>query len=381
MRRLITSRRGIDEPICKSKRNGFTLVELLVVIAIIGVLVALLLPAIQAAREAARRTQCVNNLKQLSLGMINHHDVQKHFPTGGWSYGWVGDPDRGFGKDQPGGWIYNLLPFVEQGNLHDIGADGNPAAATNPQRQAVQLNVLPQPIDTINCPSRRPNMAYPLAKSDQSGGFNNSLKPETCGRSDYAVNSGHMFVEFDAGATSYGAAGTYSWASDDTDLLPYLTGISHQRSQVKISQVTDGTTNTYMIGEKFQQPSNYETGFSPGDNETWCTGYNNDNYRVTGAYANGANVISGFPNIIPLPPLPDSDTPTLPTGVAAPPNPAPGSVSSNPDLATRHFGSSHAAGFQVCMADGSARLITFDIDPVAHFYLGNREDGNTVTLP
>ncbi|MDZ4659761.1 MAG: DUF1559 domain-containing protein [Bythopirellula sp.] len=355
------------------RTRGFTLVELLVVIAIIGVLVALLLPAIQAAREAARRTQCTNNLKQLALGALNHHDVQKHFPTGGWSYGWVGDPDRGFGKDQPGGWIYNILPFIEQGNLHDIGTDGNPDAATNPQRLAVKDSVLPQPIDTINCPSRRPNTPYPLAKSDQAGGFNNSLKPETCGRSDYAVNSGHMFVEFDAGANNYGVADAYAWPSDDTDLHVYLTGISHQRSQVKISQVTDGTSNTYLIGEKFMRSDDYLTGFSPGDNETWCTGYNNDNYRVTGAWAGG--------QVIPLPPLQDTSNPTLPTGVGAPPNPAPGTVSSNPDLAARQFGSAHAAGFQAAMADGSSHLITYDVDPFVHLYLGNREDGNTTTLP
>ena len=71
--------------------------ELLVVIAIIGVLVALLLPAIQAAREAARRNQCMSQIKQLALGCLNTHDTQKHFPTGGWGWGWVGDPDRGFG--------------------------------------------------------------------------------------------------------------------------------------------------------------------------------------------------------------------------------------------------------------------------------------------
>ena len=354
-------------------RKGFTLVELLVVIAIIGVLVALLLPAIQAAREAARRSQCGNNLKQLALGMLNHHDVQKHFPTGGWSYGWVGDPDRGFGKDQPGGWIYNLLPFVEQGNLHAIGSDGNPAAATNPQRLAVKDFVLPQPIDTINCPSRRPNIPYPLAKSEQTGGFNNSLKPETCGRSDYAVNSGHMFVEFDAGAASYGVAPSYAWPNEDPDLLVHLTGISHQRSQVKISQVADGTSNTYMVGEKFIPTSSYDTGFNPGDNETWCTGFNNDNYRVTGAW-NGTQVV-------PLPPMQDTDTPQLPTGIVGINNPAPGTVSPNPDLASRYFGSAHAAGFQAAMVDGSTHIVAYDVDPFVHLNLGNREDGNITTLP
>src|SRR6187455_2381937 len=103
------------------RRPAFTLVELLVVIAIIGILVALLLPAIQAAREAARRAQCVNNLKQISLGGQLHHDVHKHFPTAGWSWAYVGEPDRGAGARQCGGWIYNTLPFIEETAIHDMG--------------------------------------------------------------------------------------------------------------------------------------------------------------------------------------------------------------------------------------------------------------------
>jgi len=101
--------------------NGITLVELLVVVAIIGLLVALLLPAVELAREAARRSQCANHLKQLSLAAAAHQDVNQFFPTGGWGGGWVGDANRGFGPKQPGGWIYNVLPYTEQINLHNLG--------------------------------------------------------------------------------------------------------------------------------------------------------------------------------------------------------------------------------------------------------------------
>ena len=96
---------------------GFTLVELLVVIAIIGILVALLLPAVQAARESARMTVCSNNLKQMGVAFSQHVTSQGFFPTCGWGYGWTGDADRGYGVNQPGGWPYAILSYMDQDAL------------------------------------------------------------------------------------------------------------------------------------------------------------------------------------------------------------------------------------------------------------------------
>jgi prepilin-type N-terminal cleavage/methylation domain-containing protein/prepilin-type processing-associated H-X9-DG protein len=339
---------------------GFTLVELLVVIAIIGVLVALLLPAVQAAREAARRAQCKNNLKQIALGSLNHFDTQKHFPTGGWGWFWVGDPDRGFGKAQPGGWIFNTLPYLEQQAMHDLGKDGQPN--DNPpsrgQREGAK-QLLSSPLDIITCPSRRPGgLPYPYNPSD---GVFNASKPEVVGKSDYAMSSGTVYVEptnLDHFPKTNPEGNNFSkWMETalpaGADAQAVLNGISFQRSEVTIQQVSDGTSNTYMVGEKALTSTNYETGVDAGDNESWCTGFNNDNFRKTASGAYGS--------LAALTPL--LDAPQYPTNV------------NGQDA----FGSAHAGGLNMAYCDGSIRAVSYDVDWQIHRDLGDRADGNVTS--
>src|SRR3954467_8982515 len=168
------------------QRNGFTLVELLVTMAIISLLVALLLPAIQSSREAARRGQCQSKVKQIALALILFHDTYRTFPSGGWGHEWVGDPDQGVGLRQPGGWIYNILPYIEEGDLHDLGFGVTGAIATDLYSQRMQT-----PISLLVCPSRRPCAIWPIGPIYD---WVRTPKPygnvATVARADYAINGG-----------------------------------------------------------------------------------------------------------------------------------------------------------------------------------------------
>ncbi len=156
----IVRRASQKSEIKNQKSTAFTLVELLVVITIIGILIALLLPAVQAAREAARQVQCKNSLKQLALGCLNHENAVGRFPTDGWGCGWTGDADRGNDWRQPGGWWYNILPYIEQPALHDLGlgaGDWN-----SPAKMAANAQRYSTPLGTFYCPTRRRPVAYPF---------------------------------------------------------------------------------------------------------------------------------------------------------------------------------------------------------------------------
>src|SRR5687768_15832329 len=159
-------------------KSGFTLVELLVVIAIIGILVALLLPAVQSARESARRTQCKNHLKQIGLAFQNHHDVQLFFPTSGWGWNWVGDPDAGYGAEQPGGWAYNTLSYMEFENIRLIGAGEPSATKKNSLGKMIQI-----PVPTYHCPSRRTPKPY-----GHTNHQHNATGASQAAKTDYGAN-------------------------------------------------------------------------------------------------------------------------------------------------------------------------------------------------
>ncbi|MCD4728838.1 MAG: DUF1559 domain-containing protein [Pirellulales bacterium] len=317
-----------------SRSSAFTLVELLVVITIIGILIALLLPAVQAAREAARQLQCKNNLKQLALSCLNHEQIHRSLPAGGWSYGWAGDPDRGVDKRQPGGWLYNLLPFIEQRSLHDLGLNDNQAGRT----QAAIT-----PIAAFICPTRRKVAAYSYVFDASYFNYN---KPEVMGRSDYAGNSGDGTRSTTAAGPSTLAEGdamtNADWAAlGGTDGGNYgVNGVFFRRGACYLASITDGASNTYLCGEKNVCSDHYETGLDDGDDQGWIVGYSWNTCRWT-------NITEGE--------RPRRDT---------------------SDTEYPHaFGSAHSSGFQMAFCDGSARMMNYSIDQETHRRLGNRKDG------
>ena len=361
------------------RRRGFTLVELLVVIAIIGVLVALLLPAVQAAREAARNGQCKNNLRQMSLACLNYESAQKAFPSGGWGWRWMGDPNAGSGPRQPGGWIYQVAPYIEQANITLIGKGlkGTALAAANAQQRATVIAM-------FYCPSRRSAVALgPGAAGEAEFTYNADAPPQDA-KTDYAISGGTKVFDGSRGpnpnADLDDCAGTgfpecrptpsaqSAWDVSSDALASSWNGIVCQRAGAKIRQITDGTSNTILMGEKYLPPVFYETvtyksgnpsnygDDNPGDNSSMWQGYDQDNVRAASGEINGAGQPEGQL------PMPD----TAPQG--EPLKYAQGGAHS--------FGSAHSATVNIARADGSVHAVQFEVDPLVWNALGSRHDGN-----
>jgi prepilin-type N-terminal cleavage/methylation domain-containing protein/prepilin-type processing-associated H-X9-DG protein len=323
------------------RKPGFTLVELLVVITIIAILIALLLPAVQMAREAARKTQCFNNLKQAGLAALQHEQVHRIFPSGGWGWMWVGDPDRGTGKEQPGGWVFVLLPYLEQTELHQRGSDGDPNNWTSTQL-AGATQVIQTPLATMNCPTRRNANLYPISSTRFSGAsvaFYGANTVTTVARADYAICGGDDVTNWwQAGPADLASAAAWTQNRSWTNLAATATGISFMRSEVGIQDISDGTSNTYMLGEKYLNPDDYFTGSDAADDESMYAGFDDDTHRAT---------TIGY--------SPMQDQPGV--------------------MLYQSFGSAHANGLNMSFCDGSVQAISYSIDPEVHRRLGNCHDG------
>jgi prepilin-type N-terminal cleavage/methylation domain-containing protein len=350
----------------KSVRGAFTLVELLVVIAIIGVLVALLLPAVQAAREAARRSQCTNNLKQIGLSVQNFISAQTVLPTGGSIY----DPDiapyikggRPVGPDKQGlGWGYQLLPYLEQGPLQGITTQGD-----------LQSTV----VSGYNCPSRRTvaktqDPLSPLlnvALSDYAGAM-------PCGYADYTEAVRYYPVGVNGTVDSAGirrerlfggsSSADYIFKVPKNEvqmgaIVRTPTNISGSAPNyvftpaenvtglIEMQRIEDGTSNTMLVGEKFVRADAYEGG-TGSDDRGWSDGWDPDTMRSTC-----------------FPPMSDALTSANSNN----------SLFRDGDVLT--FGSAHSAGFNSVFCDGSVHMIKYEIDPIVFDNLGDRRDGEAI---
>ncbi len=315
------------------RRAAFTLVELLVVIAIIGVLVAILLPAIQAAREAARRTTCVNNLKHIGLAILNYDGARKEYPTGGpepWHD--QGDANSLYGKGY--GWLVQVLPYVEDTALQSI-SKGYGAGD-----KAKDLIVRGTPIPLYFCPSRRQNIVRitAAAAEDCSKG---------CALNDYAGVT----------PSNDGSANTDAWFWQGVTHGTVVGGKKYYGVIVRTissrptrdKDIIDGHSKTMMVSEKRLYANRYEIG-DWHDDVGWTDGWDPDIMRFTG-YTPDVDIKQGAPG----------DPGGGPLGFM--------------------FGSAHTTAINAVFADGRVNQIPYEIEQVIFNAMGDRRDGKAITLP
>jgi prepilin-type N-terminal cleavage/methylation domain-containing protein/prepilin-type processing-associated H-X9-DG protein len=334
--------------------RGFTLVELLVVIAIIGILVSLMLPAVQAAREASRRMQCSNKLKQIALAAQNYHDSAGTFPAAylsGWNFSTPTVRKRGISL------YVHLLPYLEQNNLYEQWDFSDPDRAFVGDMQSLAA----QGPDLL-CPSE-PESQNPLNYGSQHiQGI--TMPPRHISVTSYGGNGGTRSYHPNSGFLQ--ADGIFFMAGPDSQPVP-------GQKPVRIAGITDGTSNTLFFGERSRWDPNYNTFAAQGwDWEfryygNWCgaspavlahvtlSSYSPINYRLPFDYErrSGAN-----------PPANDA-----------------ADFKYYIDLRVCAYGSSHPGGANFAMADGSVRFISETIPLAALQALSTRAGGEAEGVP
>lgn len=360
---------------------GFTLVELLVVIAIIGILVALLLPAIQAARESARRAQCQNHLKQFGVAIHNHITSLSVFPTGGDGYNPdirnylsgtdINNPANSTGtphgaNKQGLGWGYQILPYMEESTLKGITTMGRLASAEIPSyfcpsRRASGKSFAYQ-ADGINLPYLLTDYAAAVPVTYSGTVKIESARIKPVPYSDPTINTYfdkvyHAFMDGrvqnsqslpNAPSNNYICDGLVVRTPWRWKQKTFASGVSRA---TKPSACIDGLSNTLLISEKLVRTDLYEGG-SWSDDLGWADGWDPDQLRVTG-----------------LQPLQDTDPYCY-----SPPtqNRCGGVAPGNNDVFM--FGSAHPSGINALFGDGAVQHVAFDVDVVMFNYLGGRND-------
>ena len=321
-----------------ASRRGFTLVELLVVIAIIGILVALLLPAIQAAREAARRAECQNNLKQIGLAIHMFHDARNTLP-----------PSRL--PCHHGTWASLLWPYLEEANVAERWVE------RDSYHYQPEANLLVQ-VDAYLCPTRR----NPPQLSQEGQDARHNQRHRSGGLSDYAVSIGSG-TDFDSEPPiTYQGDGEGQGKDDDGDSIgipngafrrgkgecfgfdPDLKYYGNYESPISFKRITDGLSKTVFVGEKHLT----EEGFGLkrfNDNSV----YNGDFHRTFARYG-------GVVAPIAVPTDPADNLPHAP------------------------FGSSHPGICQFVFGDGSVQGLSTSIDPIPFGFMNAINDGEVVSL-
>ncbi|MHB8973048.1 MAG: DUF1559 family PulG-like putative transporter [Pirellulaceae bacterium] len=340
-------------------RSGFTLVELLVVIAIIGVLVALLLPAVQSAREAARRMQCGNNLKQIALALHNYHDAHQTFPMAYFVY-----VNPATGNINMGTWSIATLPFLEQQPLYDQYNFKVPAA--NEFGPAGQANValIQTPLTAYVCPSAPGDIAsriYDGMLPANAGGAVPGLPALTwrAAPSDYCVSTGVLGAYANLAYRGNAGGARHGVLQDHITIV----GLGHADNRPgRIGDITDGTSNSFLIGERTGGNDIYTLRSSwflaPDSIKKQLVGVNGGGW---GDPLNGEHWLGG----------------TLESGLPFPPQQGPCGINCT-NLRGYGFHSFHPGSCHFAMADGSIQSISATVDPLVVAGRITRQKGEVI---